>query len=85
MHRRDQYVCVCPSKPTAIQDGVVLDNNRCSVPDRHAPYFFFDYMHSVDAGHYTGPSRLLRLLTEDNQEYIRDNSSVSLAYCNNGY
>ena len=36
-------------------------------------------MHSVDAGHYTGPSRLLQFLTRDNQEYIADdNATVSL-------
>ncbi|KAI0217985.1 hypothetical protein LSAT2_030267 [Lamellibrachia satsuma] len=62
---------------TDLEYSYLIDNNnRCSVPNRHTPYFFFDYMHSVDAGHYTGPSRLLRLLTGDNQEYIRDNSSV---------
>jgi len=39
-------------------------------------YFAYDYMHSVNPGHYTGPSRLLKFLTAENQEYVNDNTTV---------
>ncbi|KAK2188020.1 hypothetical protein NP493_147g04039 [Ridgeia piscesae] len=57
---------------------LIDENQHCSKPNTHMRYFAYDYMHSVNPGHYTGPSRLLKFLTAENQEYVNDNTTVRL-------